>query len=93
MLWEAALQTHSTRTNQTKPRTGEAIREDESYPRAMNPVCERSNSPSFVTRQRQVNQENPRGGRRRPFCKNLWSLTSVAQMVFRITNRTYVTWP
>ena len=59
----------------------------------MNPVCERSSSPSFVTRQKQVNQENPRGARRPPCCGNTCFLTPEAKMAFRITYRTYVTGP
>jgi hypothetical protein len=62
------LADESTRTNQTEPRTGEAICEEESSPGTMNPVCERKSSARSVTGKRQVNQENPRGGSRSPCC-------------------------
>jgi hypothetical protein len=82
-----------TRTNQTKPRTGEAIREDESYLVAVNLVCERNGIARFVTMRRQVNQENPRGGRRPSCCGNTRFLTPEAKMAFRITYGSYVTGP
>jgi hypothetical protein len=82
-----------TRTNRTKPRTGEAIREDESYLVAVNPVCERNSIARSVTRRRQVNQENPRGARRPPCCGNTCFLTPEAKMALRITFCTYVTGP